>query len=458
MNMERNHAVVLGGSMAGLAFARTLAQHFAKVTLVERDVITNDVSGAGNGEGRKGVPQSNQSHALLASGLRVLERLFPGLTKELEDGGAPSADVAGDFLWFQFGAWKLRTNVGIKGVITTRPALESVVRARVLALPQVTLVEGHSVDDIVIDAAAGAVTGVRVTSLETRESRTIDADLVVDATGRGSRAPTWLKAFGVAEVPESIVEIDVGYVTTMFERREGDLHGSVGGVFVSTPPLASRGGAAFAVQRGRWQITMLGSLGDHPPHDLAGYRAFAKSLPVPEPFELIRDREPVGPLFSYKFNANRRRHYERVRNFPKRFLVVGDALCSFNPIYGQGMSVALLEAETLDGLLAEQRADLAAPFFAAAQKILETPWAIAVGEDLRFPQVKGARPPGTAIIHPYMARAHRVASRDAVVLKRFFEVAHLLAPPTAMLAPGIALRVLRGADHQSGQASPTTKV
>lgn len=435
---QRVRAIVMGGSMAGLAVARALAPHFGEVTLIERDRLDDD----GAGPSRKGVPQGNHGHALLAAGQRILETWFPGLVEELIAHGAVEGDATGDFLWFQFGAWKLREPSGLRGILTTRPALEVGVRGRVRGLANVSLLDGHTVDEPVYDPGSARVTGVRVTSAA-GEVRVLNADLVVDATGRASATPRWLQAWGYAAPDETTVDIDVGYTSTFFERRPGDVRGSIGGVFMHTPPASTRGAGLFAVQGDRWLVTLYGSLGDHPPTELDGFRAYAKSLPAPDPYELVGRRAPLTPLVRYRFPANRRRHYERLARFPAGYLVFGDACCSFNPIYGQGMTVALLEGAALERMLAEGDV-LARPFFTMVSKLVDAPWSIAVGEDLRNPAVKGVRPPGTALIHPYMARAHRVASHDPVVLRTFFEVAHLLAPPTAMLSPGIAWRVLRG--------------
>ena len=190
----------------------------------------------------------------------------------------------------------------------------------------------------------------------------------------------------------------------------------------------------------------------------AGWKAFAKSLPAPELFDMVKDREPLGPIASYRFPANRHCHYERLKEFPAGYLVMGDAVCSFNPVYGQGMSVALCEARALDQCLAAGDARLAPRFFREVTRIVAGPWAIATGEDYRYPEVEGRRPAGFAVISRYMARAHCAATRDPVVLRRFFEVASLLAPPPALMAPAIAWRVLLGGTHGPRAGTPARKV
>jgi 2-polyprenyl-6-methoxyphenol hydroxylase-like FAD-dependent oxidoreductase len=449
----RAHAVVLGASMTGLGVARVLSGHFERVTVVERDTLPHERTV----ESRKGVPQGNHGHGLLATGYRILNGYFPGMMDELVAEGAARGDITGDFLWYQFGGWKLRADSQLGGAVASRPCIEAKVRQRVRALPNVTLVDNHDGIEPVFDRAQERVTGFVVCDRGSGERRTLPADLVVDSSGRGSQTPKWLAAFGYGEVPESSVKVDIGYATGQFERRSGDLYGAMGAIIAGTPPLSKRGAGLFGVEDNRWVVTLGCWLRDYPPTDLAGFREWARELPTPAVYDLIKDREPLTEIYQYRFPANRQRHFEKLTRFPAGYLAIGDAICSFNPIYGQGMSVGLSEAQALDECLADGDERLAARFFARTAKIVENPWPIATGEDLRFPEVEGTRPPGSALINAYMARAHRAARKDRVVLRRFFEVANLLAAPTAMLSPAIAWRVLLGGVG-SEQAAPSTKV
>lgn len=451
MAEKRGHAIVLGASMAGLAAARALANHFDRVTLVERDDLT---SGNAN---RKGVPQAQHAHGLLPSGFRILSDYFPGMMDELVADGAIRGDLTGDFLWYQYGGWKLRADSGLEAINVSRPLLERKVRDRVLAMPEVTLLEGHDAEGPIYDAGTRRVTGLSARKLATGATVALDADLVVDALGRGSPSQKWLASLGYGPVRETNVAIEVGYATGVFERRPGDLYGSVGAIIAGTAPQSTRLVAILGAEGDRWVITLAGCLRDYPPTDFDGWKEFARSLPTQDAFDLVKDRAPTGPIVSYRFAANRRCHYEEVANFPGGYLVTGDAVCSFNPVYGQGMSVAVAEAHALDRCLAEGDTDLAKRFFRDVARIVESPWAIATGEDYRYPQVEGRRPPGFAVISRYMARAHRIATKDPVVLRRFFQVASLLAPPPAMMAPRIAWRVLLG-NGGVRETSPAHKV
>ncbi len=432
--------------MAGLGAARALVDHFDRVTLVERDALQADSIH------RKGVPQAQHAHGLLPSGYRILCDYFPGLADELVADGAVPGDLTGDFLWYQYGRWKLRSDCGLQGILVSRPHLERKVRRRVLALPKLTLLPDHDGEEPVFDPATRRVEGLRVRARASGAASVLEADLVVDALGRGSPSPKWLEDWGYGKVVETVVPIEVGYATAIFERRPDDLYGSTGAIIAGTAPQSTRFAAVLGAEGNRWIVTLAGCLRDYPPTDFAEWKAFARSLPTPEVADLASGREPIGPIASYRFASNRHRHYERLKDFPAGYLVTGDAVCSFNPLYGQGMSVALSEARALDRCLAAGDRELAPRFFRETARIVASPWAIATGEDYRYPQVAGRRPAGFAILSRYMERVHRAASRDPVVLRRFFEVASLLAPPPSVLAPAIAWRVLTGG--RGAPASP----
>jgi 2-polyprenyl-6-methoxyphenol hydroxylase-like FAD-dependent oxidoreductase len=436
MSQRLSNAIVIGGSMSGLLAARVLSRHFENVTIIERDVLPRTA------EVRKGVPQAAHAHGLLASGYRTLSEYFPGLMEELETLGAQRGDVVGTFLWFQYGRWKLRHQSGLNGITVSRPCLETAVRQRVMALRQVSVLDGTDAVKPTFDAASGRVSGVVVRPRTGTETMPLSADLVVDASGRGSQSPKWLEEWGFERPVTDVVKVDVGYATRVFERRPGDFFSSMGGVIAGAPPKERRLAAVLAAEGDRWVVTLAGCLGDYPPDDEAGWLKFAASLPAPVVHELAVSARPLSGITTYRFPANQRRHYEQLKRFPEGYLVVGDGVCSFNPIYGQGMSVAAMEAKALDESLAAGVGGLAARFFTSAGKIVDIPWAIATGEDLRYPEVQGQRPAGFALISRYMERVHAIAGSDEDVCRQFFDVLNLLAPPTSLLAPWVAWRVL----------------
>jgi 2-polyprenyl-6-methoxyphenol hydroxylase-like FAD-dependent oxidoreductase len=253
-----------------LLAARALSGHFYRVTIVERDVLP-DVP-----ELRKGVPQAAHAHGLLASGYRVMDGYFPGLMDELAALGAVRGDVVGDFLWFQYGRWKLRHDSGLGGIVVSRPCLETVIRRRVRALPNLTFLDGTAVVKPVFDATAGRVTGVVVRPREANVDTTLHADLVVDASGRGSQSPKWLEEWGFGQPKVMTVKIDVGYATRVFHRKPGDFFNSMGAIVAGTAPAETRYGGS-------------------PP------------------------REPMGPHWSARWATTRRPTRRRGRNSRRRF-------------------------------------------------------------------------------------------------------------------------------------------
>lgn len=436
--MKRRHAVVLGGSIAGMAAARALESHFERVTLIERDDVSTD------GAARKGVPQADHAHGLLTAGYRVLDSWFPGLMADLDAAGGWPGDVVGDFLWFQYGAFKLRADLGLVGIVNSRDVLETKIREHLRRSPKLTILDRHDCEEPIFDSASSRVTGVRIRDRVTGATTTLDADFVVDALGRGSPTPKWLAAWGFGEVAASVVEVDVRYATTFVEHRDGDLYGANGGIIAGTPPESKRYAAILKTEDKRWRVTLVGMLGDHPPTDVAGWREFARGLPTDHVFNLVNEREPTDPIATYRFDSYRWRHYERMARFPLGYVPLGDAVCCLNPIYGQGISSVVCQAKALEECLAEGDVKLASRYFRRVVKVIEMPWTIATGEDFRYPGVVGKRPPAFGLISKYLAKVHHVATRDPVVLRAIMNVANLLAPPTSIMAPNVAWRVLFG--------------
>lgn len=437
---RRQRAVVVGGSMAGLIVTRVLAEHFEKVTLLERDVLPEGP------EQRRGVPQGKHTHGLLSAGRQVLEGIFPGISEELRSEGALSGDVLASSRWFFEGGMLARKRSDIAGFLLSRPLLESIVRRRVHALPNVTVLQGRRVDEPVLSADGRRVVGVAL------DEETIFADLVVDATGRASKTPRWLEAHGFTSPPEERVEVGVAYTTRLFQRDPAHLGGDEA-VVIPPTPAGKRGGVMLAQEGGRWTVTLVTHFSAKPPEELPGFIEFARSLPAPDIHEVVSRAVPIGDATCMSFPASVRRRYERLKDFPAGFLVLGDGICSFNPIYGQGMSVAALEASELGRVLSEGDDDLARRFFARASAIVDMPWSTAVGSDLRLPEATGPRGPGVSFVNWYVEKLHRAAHRDPELSVAFLLVANLLAPPPSIMHPRYLLRVLRGAFGRSPVAA-----
>ncbi|WJK42584.1 FAD-dependent monooxygenase [Solwaraspora sp. WMMA2056] len=456
---SNGRAIVLGGSMAGILAARVLAESYAQVLVVDRDTVL------GVDTPRRGTPHTAHAHGLHARGHLILEELFPGITDELRAVGVPTGDL-GEMRWFFNGRRILPARTGLISVTAPRPVLECHVRNRVAALPAVTFLQEHDVLDLVASADKERIVGVRVQPRGVDGVPvTLDADLVVDATGRGSRTPAWLEQLGYDRPAEDRVKIGLAYTTRRYRTRPEWFDG-VQSINPVASPAHPRGAFFGQIGRDTCILSLTGILGDHPPTDPEGFLEFTRSLPVPDVYEAVRDGEPLDDPVSFRFPASVRRRYERLSRFPDRLLVVGDAVCSFNPVYGQGMSVAALQAMTLRRHLRAGPTPQPLRFLADVARAIDVPWEISAGGDLDFPQVQGRRSLKVRVGNAYLARFQFAATRDARCTDAFMRVAGLMDPPQALMRPAMAVRVLRHAvrrpapgphwlDRPTGQDRPT---
>jgi 2-polyprenyl-6-methoxyphenol hydroxylase-like FAD-dependent oxidoreductase len=393
------------------------------------------------------VPQGRHLHALLARGEQILSRFFPGISSDLIRAGAAKLDLPGDLLWFQEGVHKIRFQSGITMICMSRPFLEWHVRRRVLALENLTCLQQCDVQGLMADHDRSRVTGVTVRRrAEGSPEEPLEADLVVDATGRGSRSPKWLDMLGYSTPRESLVTVDVGYTSRVY-RQDAALLDAKGIFTLHAPPHGKRGGGLFPVEGGRWIVTFAGTLGDHAPAHEDGFQEYAKSLPSRDIYNVISRAEPLTDFATHRFPSSLRRHYETMTRVPEGYLVMGDAMCSFNPVYGQGMSVSAMEAEALDHCLNEagrrqNLRGLARSFFTRAARAIENPWMLAAGEDFRFPGVQGRKPVATDLINRYVSRLHKTTVHDRETTRAFFQVMTLTHSPKTLFSPGIVRRVI----------------
>jgi 2-polyprenyl-6-methoxyphenol hydroxylase-like FAD-dependent oxidoreductase len=433
------HAIVIGGGLAGLLAVRVLSGHFKRVTLIERDQV------AAGPEPRKGVPQGQHVHGLLLRGQQILSELFPDLVPALTAGGAVSLDLGRDLRWHHHGVWKTRFDSGIEGLIFTRPYLEWHIAERVRALPNVRIVNA-AVERLTTDPDRTRIAGVELRSRAPGDA-SIAAGLVIDASGRGTQMPRWLTEIGYPKPDETSVKVNVMYASRLY--RPGPQATNWKALIASAQAPFKKSGLIFPVEGNRWLVTLAGLHGDHPGTDDAGFLEFARKLPVPDVHQAIASATPLTPIATYRFLTNLRRHYERLSSFPNGLLVMGDAFCSFNPVYGQGMTVSALEAEALDAILREQCAGrydltgLPTRFHKRIARIVDAAWRLTTGEDFRYLEAAGKRPPGTALLHWYTKRMHERSADDEALALSFYRVMNMIDPPSALFRPWVMARILR---------------
>jgi 2-polyprenyl-6-methoxyphenol hydroxylase-like FAD-dependent oxidoreductase len=453
-----DRAVVLGASMAGLLAARALSDFFETVTVVERDVL------ADNPANRRGVPQGRHLHGLLTRGAQALEELFPGVLDELVLAGVPYFDGR-DLSKLHYnlnGHRMVRTGSAedFTLYLTSRPFLESHVRRRVRAIPNVTLLDDHDVVALTSTPDRGRITGVRTVNRHSRQESTLAADLVVDATGRGARTSAWLESLGYGRPLEDHVVVHLTYASQLLRMRPGALHEMV--FLIGPAPGRPIGMGLAGCESDTWLLTVMGMAGREPPCERTAMYEFAEDFTPPHVLAALRAAAPLGEVARHRVPSSQWRRYDKMRRFPDGLVVFGDAICSFNPIYGQGMTVAALEALALRDCLSRGTSDLSRRFFKAAARPVRQAWQLAAGGDLALPEIGGAQPLATRLFNGYVDRVLTAAESDAAAFNQFARVTSLVDPATRLLRPAMMRRAAtanhRGRQRRSQPAEPATLV
>ena len=458
-----DHAIVIGGSIAGLVTARVLADHFADVTVIDRDRFPEQP------EFRKGAPQSRHLHGLLERGQVFLENLFPGLETELTAAGAHILEMPGDVLLLSPVGWQRPFRPGLKFLACSRELLEWSIRRRLAVMSKVQFLE-EDVTGLMLSPDHTTVTGIQ---FRTRHGdvfaapKELEGDLVVDASGRHSRTPEWLQALGYSPPQETIVNSFAGYASRYYAPLK-DFHADWSVLFLQgKPPTIARGGILLPLEGNRWQVTLVGAARNYPPTDEAGFLEFARTLRSPILYQIIKDARPLSRIYGYQGTENHLRHYERLRQWPEQFIVLGDAVCAFNPVYGQGMTVAVQAAIGLDQTLRQQRRHypdgamrgFSRHFQQRVAKINAPAWLLATGADFSYPTTEGGRRSLFAhILHPYIQRVAQVSTVDAEVCRALFSVTNLVSPPTTLFRLSVLMRVIRGSSRPTLKEPPTATI
>ncbi len=435
------HAIVVGAGMGGLAAAKALSAHFDHVTVLERDSLSSDA------EPRRGTPQARHLHGLLTGGLNALTELLPGLENDLERAGAVrlrSEDLRSERPGFD--PFPQR-DLGLGWWSVSRPLLEFETRRHIERQKNIELLGNRRVTEFVALPDGSAITAVRCETSD-GQIETLAANLVVDASGRGTLTQTLLEKSDLPKPEVTEIGIDIAYSTAVFERPADAPSTWKTVMTFPAAPDSSRGALLAPIENNQWIVSVGGNHGDAPPGDMDGYLAFVKGLRTPTIYDAIKNAKRVGEIARFLLPCSRRRHFETVQRFPRGLLAVGDAICRFNPVFGQGMSVAAQEAVILHRLLLARTGDLdplnklADAFFVAIQEVLETPWGVAMN-DFVFPKTRGQRPADFEQRIQYGIALFRLAAEDASVHKLMIEVNHLLKPRSALREPKIAERVIK---------------
>jgi 2-polyprenyl-6-methoxyphenol hydroxylase-like FAD-dependent oxidoreductase len=433
-------AVVIGAGMAGLTAAGALADRFDQVVVLERDTLPSEPAY------RAGTPQARHVHALLLSGQRALSELFPGFEQDLAQAGAVPLRAGLDVRIERQGYHPFpQRDLGWISYAVSRPTIERAVRARVEGRANTTLRQRCRVQEVLASPDGEAVTGVRYDN-EDGASETIAADLVVDASGRGALTLALLQSIGRPLPEETTIGIDLGYATCVFAIPDDAPADWKGVMTFGQAPHDSRGGLMLPLEDNRWMATIGGRHGDVPSGDAEGFLTYARALRTPTIYNAISRAKRLDGVARYGFPESVRRHFERVDVFPRGLLPIGDAICRFNPVYGQGMTVAALEACLLRRLLerlgdGDPVAGLAPAFFDEVQALIETPWSVAI-LDFVFPDTRGQRPADFETTLRFGIALTRLAAEDPAVHKLTAEVQNLLKPRSVYRDPKLVERVL----------------
>ncbi|MDI1475026.1 hypothetical protein QHF84_00410 [Polyangium sp. y55x31] len=442
----RRRAIVLGASMGGICAARALAKHFDEVVVLDRDEIPETP------DDRRGVPQARHYHTMLGLGQRTLEGWFPGLGDALLADGAVRVNHGRDGYAFVGGAPRIRCESSFDVPTCSRTLLEHHVRRRIASMPGVSIRPRTTA--VGLSKQGGRITGVKVEG-----DALLEADLIVDATGRASRAVRWLPELGF-ETPEAEeVTVHVGYASRVVRRVENERRDFRLAMVGTDPP--QRLGVASPMEGSRWIVTLVGYHGDHPPADEQGFFDFARSLPSPVVADVLAESEPLSDIVAHRMPSSQWRRVDRMKQIPDGFLLFGDSICSLNPVYGQGMTSAVLQSDALEATLGGVSGTDAAfvqAFYRRAAKPIAMLWQMATGGDLTLPQTKGPKGASgsnfaTRLLSAYMRRVMGAGQVSEMVASRTLEITHLLRSPAGLVSPGMVWEVL-AASRRARPAAP----
>jgi 2-polyprenyl-6-methoxyphenol hydroxylase-like FAD-dependent oxidoreductase len=440
---SKNIAIIIGGGISGKLAARVLSNHYKEVIILERDQEQVGPSP------RKGAPQGEHLHALLHAGESGLEELFPGITEVFYHSGAVKINSTIDLAWFHHGAWKVRYDGGYSTTLQTRPHLEWHIDQYIKRIPNVIFHYNQVVQDLLYNEEQNQIIGVQL------KDESIIADLVVDASGVSSLSSNWLDKHGFG-IPDEKVEINLSYVSKQFELSENpDRDWKIKMVYPN-PPQEKIGGTISKVEGNRCIVTLMGyhnSVNDKEVlKDDSGFIEMVKKLPRLDIYQEIENATPLTKTSLYRIPNIIWRRFDKVRNLPNGLVLIGDTVCRIDPVFGQGMSIAILEALALQKLLQKNNSELhlvPAAFHKKTAKIISPIWNMVITEDFRYPATTGKKPFGLSIQQWYAKNIFLLSSQNQEVYNSFVKVMNLVRPITSLMKPSIIKDVLKFAISNS---------
>jgi 2-polyprenyl-6-methoxyphenol hydroxylase-like FAD-dependent oxidoreductase len=452
------HAIVIGGSMAGLCAARVLSDFYENVTVVDRDAYPEGA------HERPGVPQSRHVHALLMRGRIELDNLFPGFERAMLERGALEINFGLDFATLRRDGWAPRRSTKIATIFASRVLIEETARGLLRRIPNIELIERADATGFDVERnSAIRVTGIDVAPRDGRPAFKLSGDLVVDASGRATRIPSWITALGLPLPLEEVVDSRTGYASRWYQgaapgTRPADWWWK--GVWIDpTGDQVDHAGVLFPVEGNRFIVTLAGWGGNYPPNDEDGFTAQLSKLRSPLIAQEVALAEPISKVYSYRQMANRWRHYDKWTARLNGFIAIGDSTCAFNPVYGQGMTSGAIAALLLRDCLKEcgtADPDLPRKFFRRLGGFQAGPWGLATGADFRFSGTEGHRPIVGRVLGPVFDAMMKAGQSDDEIQNRVGEVINMVRPPSALFEGPILYRFARAwlRGLASGAAEP----
>ncbi|MEC8051980.1 MAG: 2-polyprenyl-6-methoxyphenol hydroxylase-like oxidoreductase [Myxococcota bacterium] len=435
-------AIVLGGSVSGMCCAKVLSSHFDEVVILERDAMP---AAEAEPTFRPGVSQSRHHHVLLARGRENLSSLFPGFDESLAEAGAPLLDYARDCALFSpiGGAPRFESGIGIRPC--RRQLVDWAIRRHLREVSNVRWIDKARVSGLAFSEGERAVQGVRfqLGSVE----RFLSSDLVVDATGKNTKLPKWLKELDLSVPEEEVIDPKMGYASRLFKPGTDFSADWRATEVAAQAPQNPRAAGLWEVENGQWLLTLIGINGTYPPTDEEGFVQFANELPNNLVADFLSTAEPISPIYGHRGSKTRRRDYGKMKSFPDGLVATGDAVCSFNPIYGQGMTMASQGALELDTVL-KQRASkglkgLAKVYHRRLKRAGLSAWLLATSEDFRWDATTGGEPDLlTRISYRYLDWLMPISPYSKEVVGAFLGIANMVTPSYALFSPTILLQRL----------------